>query len=140
VFADLAAAVADGADCVDGVAQLWEDREQVFGPVASTATLWRLCDERIDATRLPGIRAARECAPAGLGRGAAPDHDGWLHMDVDAPRGTAAGLSSRCFDNRRRALILARLLGGFLLHSWNPRLHDLAQTRDEAMSNHVASQ
>jgi len=26
VFADLAAAVADGADCVDGVGQLWGDR------------------------------------------------------------------------------------------------------------------
>jgi hypothetical protein len=41
VFADLAAAVADGADCVDGVAQLLGDREQVLGPVACTTTLWR---------------------------------------------------------------------------------------------------
>ena len=30
VFADLAAAVAEGADCVDRAAQLWTDREQ-FG-------------------------------------------------------------------------------------------------------------
>jgi hypothetical protein len=59
VFADLAAAVADGADCVDGVGQLWGDREHAFGPVASTTTLWRLVDERIDAARLPRIRAAR---------------------------------------------------------------------------------
>ena len=36
VFADLAAAVADGADCVDGVGELFADREQVFGAVAST--------------------------------------------------------------------------------------------------------
>ena len=28
VFADLAAAVAEGADCVDRAAQLWTDREQ----------------------------------------------------------------------------------------------------------------
>ena len=58
VFADLAAAVADGADCVDGVGQLLADREQVFGPVASTTTLWRCVDERIDAAHLPPIRAA----------------------------------------------------------------------------------
>ena len=34
VFADLAAAVADGADCVDGVGQLWGDRQHAFGPFA----------------------------------------------------------------------------------------------------------
>ena len=59
VFADLAAAVADGADCVDGVGQLWGDREHALGQVASTTTLWRCVDKRIDASRLPGIRAAR---------------------------------------------------------------------------------
>ena len=58
VFADLAAAVADGADCVDGVGQLWGDREHAFGPVASTTTLWRLVDERIDAARLPRSTAS----------------------------------------------------------------------------------
>jgi Transposase DDE domain group 1 len=85
VFADLAAAVADGADCVDGVGQLWADREHAFGPVASTTTLWRLIDERIDTQRLPRIRAARAHARArAWATGAAPDHDGWLHLDVDA--------------------------------------------------------
>ena len=85
VFADLAAAVADGADCVDGVGQVWGDREHVFGPVASTTTLWRLCDERINAAHLPGIRAARAHArQRAWAAGAAPDHDGWLHVDVDA--------------------------------------------------------
>jgi Transposase DDE domain group 1 len=85
VFADLAAAVADGADCVDGVGQLLGDREQVFGAVASTTTLWRLVDERIDAAHLPVIRAARSHARAqAWDAGAAPDHDGWLHLDVDA--------------------------------------------------------
>ena len=84
-FADLAAAVADGADCVDAVGQVWGDREQVFGPVGSTTTLWRLVDERIDATRLPRIRAARAHARAqAWGAGAAPEHGGWLHLDVDA--------------------------------------------------------
>ena len=85
VFADLAAAVADGADCVDGAGQLWSDREQVFGPVASTTTLWRCVDERIDAAHLPAIRAARAHARAAAwAGGAAPDHGGWLHLDVDA--------------------------------------------------------
>ncbi|MGH7732954.1 MAG: IS1380 family transposase, partial [Gemmatimonadales bacterium] len=85
VFADLAAAVADGADCVDGVGQLFGDREQVFGSVASTTTLWRLVDERIDAAHLPAIRAARAHARAAAwAAGAAPAHDGWLHLDVDA--------------------------------------------------------
>src|SRR5512147_1713210 len=66
VFADLAAAVADGADCVDGVGQLWGDRSHVFGQVASTTTLWRLLDERIDATHLPRIRAARGYEPGSV--------------------------------------------------------------------------
>ncbi|KZS72439.1 transposase [Mycobacterium kansasii] len=85
VFADLAAAVADGADCIDGAGQLLGDREQVFGPVASTTTLWRCIDERIDTAHLPAIRAARSCARAAAwAAGAAPDQDGWLHLDVDA--------------------------------------------------------
>ena len=77
VFADLAAAVADGADCIDGVGQLCGDREHVFGAKASTTTMWRLVDERIDAAHLPGMRAARARAGSGLGgrRGARP---GWL--------------------------------------------------------------
>jgi hypothetical protein len=85
VFADLAAAVADGADCVDGVGRLLGDRSQVFGKVASGTTLWRLLDERVDAIRLPGIRAARAHArEQAWAAGAAPAHDGWLHLDVDA--------------------------------------------------------
>ena len=59
VFADLAAAVAGGADCIDGVGQRCGDREHVFGAAASTTTMWRLVDARIDAKHLPGIRAAR---------------------------------------------------------------------------------
>jgi hypothetical protein len=38
VFADLAAAVADGVNCIDGVGQACGDREHVFGPAASTTT------------------------------------------------------------------------------------------------------
>jgi len=85
LFADLAAAVADGADCVDGAGQLWGDREHVFGVTGSTTTLWRCVDERIDAAHLPAIRAARAAARAAAwSAGAAPARGGWLHLDADA--------------------------------------------------------
>jgi hypothetical protein len=98
VLADLVAAVADGADCVDGVGQLWGDREHAFGRVASTTMLWRLVDERIDAVRLPRIRAARAHArERAWAAGAAPDHDGWLLLDVDAT------ITIDHSDNKRKA-------------------------------------
>ena len=85
VFADLAAAVADGVDCIDGVGQLCGDREHVLGPKASTTTMWRLIDERIDAAHLPVVRAARAAARAAAWTaGAAPTTDDWLHIDIDA--------------------------------------------------------
>jgi hypothetical protein len=64
VFADLAAAVADGADSIDGIGQLCGDREHVLGAAASTTTMWRLVDRRVDAAHLPAIRAARASARA----------------------------------------------------------------------------
>jgi hypothetical protein len=85
VFADLAAAVAGGADCIDGVGQRCGDREHVFGPAASTTTMWRLVDSRVDAAHLPGIRAARAHArQKAWAAGAAPDPGDWLHVDIDA--------------------------------------------------------
>jgi hypothetical protein len=85
VFADLAAAVADGADCIDGVGQLCGDREHVFGAAASTTTMWRLVDARIDARHLPRVRAARAAARAAAWTaGAAPAPGEWLHIDIDA--------------------------------------------------------
>ena len=85
VFADLVAAVADGADCIDGVGQRCGDREHVFGAAASTTTMWRLADARIDAAHLPGIRAARAHARAAAwAAGAAPPPGQWLHIDIDA--------------------------------------------------------
>ena len=85
VFADLAAAVADGADCIDGVGQRCADREHVFGPAASTTTMWRLVDSRIDMARLAGIHSARAAARAAAWTaGAAPRPGRWLHIDVDA--------------------------------------------------------
>ena len=85
VFADLAAAVADGADCIDAVGQVCGDREHAFGAKASTTTMWRLVDERIDAAHLPGVRSARASARAAAwAAGAAPEPGGWLHIDIDA--------------------------------------------------------
>ena len=84
VFADLAAAVADGADCIDGVGQVCGDREHVFGAKASTTTMWRLVDERIDAAHLPGVRAARAGARAAAWAAGAAPGQGWLHIDIDA--------------------------------------------------------
>jgi hypothetical protein len=85
VFADLAAAVADGADCIDGVGQRCADREHVFGAAASTTTMWRLIDQRIDAAHLPQVRAARAAARAtAWAAGAALTPGQWLHIDIDA--------------------------------------------------------
>ena len=72
VFADLAAAVAAGADCNDGVGQSCGGSGACFGAAASATTMWRLVYSRIDAEHLPGIRAA-------------PDRGEWLHLDIDAP-------------------------------------------------------
>ena len=85
VFADLAAAVADGADCIDGVGQLCGDREHVFGAKASTTTMWRLVDQRIDAAHLPKVRGARAAARAAAwAAGAAPPAGAPLYIDIDA--------------------------------------------------------
>ena len=62
VFADLAAAVADGATA-RRVGQLCGDRVHGFGAKVTT-TMWRLVDERIDAAHLPGVRDARAAARA----------------------------------------------------------------------------
>jgi hypothetical protein len=85
VFADLAAAVADGADCIDGVGQLCGDREHVLGAKPSSTTMWRCVDERIDATHLPRVRAARAAARAAAWTtAAAPASGQWLYTDIDA--------------------------------------------------------
>jgi len=83
VFADLAVAVADGADAISGISVL-VDRPDLFGPVASMPTTWRVLD-RIDAEHLAGVRAARGAARTrAWAAGAAPDLDGELCIDFDA--------------------------------------------------------
>lgn len=83
VFADLAVAVADGADAISGIAVLG-DREDLHGPVASMPTTWRVLD-RIDADHLPAVRAGRSAARASAwAAGAGPDLSGELCLDFDA--------------------------------------------------------
>ncbi|KAA1243063.1 IS1380 family transposase, partial [Mycobacterium simiae] len=107
VFADLAAAVADGADCIDGVGQLCGDREHVFGAAASTTTMWRLVDQRVDATHLPAVRAARAAARAAAwAAGANPAPGEWLHIDIDAT------LTIDHSDNKRMRLLPGKSRSG----------------------------
>lgn len=87
VFTDLAAAVADGADAISGIAVLG-DREDLHGPVASMPTTWRVLD-RVDADHLPGLRAAKaQARAAAWAAGAGPDLDSEefseLCLDFDA--------------------------------------------------------
>lgn len=83
VFADLAVAVADGADAISGISVL-VDRPDLFGPVASMPTTWRVLD-RIDAEHLAGVRTARGAARArAWAAGAAPDLDAEQCIDFDA--------------------------------------------------------
>jgi hypothetical protein len=60
VLVDMAVAVADGARTISDVAVL-ADQAELFGPVASDSTCWRLL-ERLDATQLGGVARAREAA------------------------------------------------------------------------------
>lgn len=83
VLSDLAAAVADGADAITGIAVLG-DRQGVFGPVASMPTAWRVLD-RVDADHLGAVRAARAVArERAWAAGAGPDLAGELAIDFDA--------------------------------------------------------
>jgi hypothetical protein len=83
VFADMAVAIADGGDCVSHV-EVFGDRHEVCGPVASMPTTWRML-ERIDAKHLPGVLAARAAArERAWAAGAGPDLTGLLQIDFDA--------------------------------------------------------
>src|SRR4051794_35022957 len=83
VFTDLAVAVADGADAISGISVLG-DRQDLFGPVASMPTTWRVLD-RVTEDSLPEIRVARARARAAAwAAGAGPDVDAGLCLDFDA--------------------------------------------------------
>jgi len=60
VLRDLAIALAGGASCMSDIAALG-DQSRIFGPVASTSTLWRTLNE-IDAKALKRLEKARNKA------------------------------------------------------------------------------
>src|SRR5450759_5153806 len=62
VLADLAVAIADGADSISDLAAL-RDQPGLCGLVASTPTAWRVLD-RVSAAHLPLVRAGRAAARA----------------------------------------------------------------------------
>ena len=83
VFTDVAVAIADGADALSGVAVL-RDRDELFGAVASTPTVWRVLD-RVDETNLGEVRSARAAArERAWAAGAGPDLGSELVIDFDA--------------------------------------------------------
>jgi hypothetical protein len=84
VLRDLAVVLADGGDCLSDLAVLG-DQPELFGPVASTPTAWRVI-ERIatDPDGLARLRAARAHARArAWAAGAHPDVE-LLIIDADA--------------------------------------------------------
>jgi Transposase DDE domain group 1 len=80
VLRDLAVLLADGGDCLSDLAAL-RDQPELFGPVASTPTAWRVV-ERTAVTRMgwPG------CGPPGP-------------MPAPAPGPPAATLTSDCWSS-----------------------------------------
>ncbi|WP_407938680.1 transposase [Mycobacterium lacus] len=84
VFADLAAAVADGADCIDSVGALWVTASRRSGrwPRRARCGGWLMSASTPRICRGFG-RPARMPAPR-RGRPGGPEHGGWLHLDVDA--------------------------------------------------------
>jgi hypothetical protein len=82
VLRDLAVMLADGGDCLSDLGALREQPE-LFGPVASTPTAWRVI-ERVagDPDGLAGLRAARAHARAAAWRAGA-HVEGLLVVDVD---------------------------------------------------------
>ena len=60
VLVDLAVMLADGGTTISDLAVL-RNQPELFGPVASTATAWRVLD-RVDDSLLAGLRSARAAA------------------------------------------------------------------------------
>jgi hypothetical protein len=82
VLRDLMVMLADGGDCLSDLAALREQPE-LFGPVASTPTAWRVVEQVAgDPDGLAGLRAA--CAQARAAAWRAGAHvEGLLVVDVD---------------------------------------------------------
>jgi DDE family transposase len=85
VLADLAVAIADGADCLADLAVL-RANTAVFGPVASDPTAWRVVAS-VDRARLEAVNAARAAARARAWK--AGVRPGWIVLDLDSTLVTA---------------------------------------------------
>ena len=68
VFADLAVAIADGADAVTGI-EVLRDREALFGPVASMPTAWAAAGPDRRGASGPGAGGGRRGPPPRVGSG-----------------------------------------------------------------------
>jgi Transposase DDE domain group 1 len=84
VLRDLAVVLADGGDCLSDLAAL-RDQPELFGPVASTPTAWRVIERAArDPDGLARLRAARAQARArAWAAGGDPDVE-LLVVDADA--------------------------------------------------------
>ena len=116
VLVDVAVAIADGGETISDV-QALADQPGLHGPVASTATIWRVLDG-IDADILAGLRAARALArerawvarggvdrrrvAAGSGRGPGPELPGPGHRRHPGHRPLGEGGRGRHLQGRIR--------------------------------------
>lgn len=85
VLIDCAVTLADGGDCLADLKVL-RQQPDVFGPVASDATAWRVLDS-VDAQAMERIAPARAAARARAW--AAGVRPGWIVLDIDATLLTA---------------------------------------------------
>jgi hypothetical protein len=83
VLADLAVAVADGAECISDVAVL-ADQPGLFGSVASDSTVWRLLDQ-LGAPELAEVAVARAAPGRSSGRSVQRSRAGRERSRVDLP-------------------------------------------------------
>jgi hypothetical protein len=84
VLRDLAVMLADGGDCLSDLAVL-RDQPELFGPVASTPTAWRVLDRAAtDPDGLARLRAARAHARARAWTAGGDPQVGLLVIDADA--------------------------------------------------------
>ncbi len=129
VLTDLAAAVPDGADCVEGAAQFWADREHVFGPSAVTTRLWRLCGKR-GCTASPGHEPTSRSGRS-THRSAGSLTSGWAKARSSCPiRSVVVAGVEGPLDNSKIRLIRWRVrhLLGHLLPLIRRRGEELTQT------------
>lgn len=85
VLVGLAAMLADGGDCIADLKVLREQPD-VFGPVASDATAWRVLDSIDDPTARRIDAARAKARAAAWAAGARPT---WIVLDIDATLITA---------------------------------------------------